>query len=261
MGFLLIKMFFLLALAALCGGLIAYWWFRRHFEDVTLEYTRSREEWQAWRRGFEERLAARPPVDLEPVAQQVAAIHAAVSDIPQPEAVDFNPVHLRLDELARRVADVRIPDPAPTNERLMAIEHALFPLQSRLDGLEGAVRALRGPEPASAAAEDESQADVPLEAQDEAADASGGNNLLSHPSHGEPDDLTQIRGVPKVLERTLHKIGVFYFWQIAEWSPRDVAYVDSHLDDFQGRIESDDWVSQASELASGPSASRRPGEH
>ena len=25
--------------------LLAYWWFRRHYEDVTLEYTRSRAEW------------------------------------------------------------------------------------------------------------------------------------------------------------------------------------------------------------------------
>ena len=32
-------------LAAACGGLFAYWWFRRHYEDVTLEYARSREEW------------------------------------------------------------------------------------------------------------------------------------------------------------------------------------------------------------------------
>src|SRR5437762_9246387 len=30
----------------------AYWWFRRHYEDVTLEYSRSREERSAWRRGF-----------------------------------------------------------------------------------------------------------------------------------------------------------------------------------------------------------------
>ncbi|MBV9697266.1 MAG: hypothetical protein JO005_10095, partial [Gammaproteobacteria bacterium] len=78
--------------------------------------------------------------------------------------------------------------------------------------------------------------------------------LLTHPSHGEPDDLTRIRGLPKVLEQTLHKVGVFYFWQIAEWSPEDVAYVDSQLERFQGRIESDGWIDQASELAQQVSA-------
>ena len=42
-----------------------------------------------------------------------------------------------------------------------------------------------------------------------------------------------------MLEHTLHKVGVFYFWQIAEWSPEDVRYVDSQLTGFHGRIESD----------------------
>ena len=82
MGFLLIKILFLLGLAAAGGGLFAYWWFRRHYEDVTLEYARSREEAQAWRRGFEERLAARPAVDLEPLHRQVAALQAALEDLP-----------------------------------------------------------------------------------------------------------------------------------------------------------------------------------
>jgi len=270
MGFLLIKMLFLLGLAATCGAVLAYWWFRRHYEDVTLEYTRSREEWHAWRRGFEERLAARPPVDLEPVAQQVAAVHAAVGDIPLPERVDLAPLHAHLDELARRVGDIRIPetpDLAPTNQRLMAIEHALFPLQTRLDELASAVRALRAPqvpaakpEPAPAAAS-EPAASHEEEPAGPASQPLEVRNLLSHPAHGEPDDLTQIKGVPKVLERTLHQVGVYYFWQIAEWSPEEVACVDSQLERFHGRIERDDWVTQASELASLPTASRRPEQH
>lgn len=271
MGFLLIKMLFLLGVAAVCGGLFAYWWFRRHYEDVTLEYARSREEWQAWRRGFEERLAARPPVDLEPLAQQVAAVQAAVGDIPPPERVDLSPVHMRLDELARRVGELRTVDLAPTNQRLMAIEHALFPLQTRLDELESAVRALRAPampapapEPAGAPASE--SAGEPLQAQEESPTTAtpapvGVRNLLTHPVHGEPDDLTQIKGVPKVLERTLHQVGVYYFWQIAEWSPEEVASVDSQLERFQGRIGRDDWVAQASELAALPTASRRPERH
>ena len=66
MGFLLIKILALLGLAAACGAGAAYWWFRRHYEDVTLEYARTREEWDAWRRNFEERLGSRPAVNLEP---------------------------------------------------------------------------------------------------------------------------------------------------------------------------------------------------
>jgi predicted flap endonuclease-1-like 5' DNA nuclease len=263
MGFLLIKILFLLGLAALCGGLAAYWYFRRHYEDVTLEYARAREEWHSWRRGFEERLAARPAVDLEPVAQQVAAVQAAVADIPLPEPVDFAPLHARLDELTRRVADVR-PDLTSTDQRLTGIEHALFPLQTRLDGLESAIRTLLRTAsvealPAETAPE---PTGVPPPAELEAtAEREGTGNLLSHPAHGEPDDLTQIKGVAKVLENTLHKVGVFYFWQIAEWSAEDVRRVESRLDSFEGRIERDEWVSQASELAGLPTATPRPGPH
>jgi len=233
MGFLLIKILVLLALAAASGGFLAYWWFRRHYEDVTLEYARSREEAHAWRRGFEERLAARPEVDLEPVNRQVAALQAAVEDLPTPERVDVGPIEARLEALAARVAEIRMPvmpDLAPTTERLTAIEHALFPLQSRLDELTGAVRALRFAQPPAADAEaaeaapagveellaEPAAADTPEPETEPAALRDGGGNLLSHPAHGTPDDLTQIRGVAKVLEHTLHKVGVFYFWQIAE---------------------------------------------
>jgi predicted flap endonuclease-1-like 5' DNA nuclease len=268
MGFLLIKMLLLLALAAVCGGLVAYWWFRRHYEDVTLDYLRTREEWQGWRRDFEERLAARPPVDLQPVAQQLAAVHAAVADIPLPEPADLRPLEARLAELSARVGNIAVPDLDFTNERLTAIEHALFPLEVRLDGLESAVRALRSPrpqtpEPESAGPPGQSDESDELEEsypQPEVAVREGSRNLLTHPRHGTPDDLTRIKGVPKVLEHTLHQVGVFYFWQIAEWSPEDVQYVDSQLDT-QGRIERDEWVTQASELAELPSATPRPGRH
>jgi predicted flap endonuclease-1-like 5' DNA nuclease len=53
-------------------------------------------------------------------------------------------------------------------------------------------------------------------------------------------------------------MGVFYFWQIAEWSADDVRQVDSQLPQFQGCIERDDWVHQASELANLPTAAPRP---
>jgi predicted flap endonuclease-1-like 5' DNA nuclease len=271
MGFLLIKILFLLGLAAASGGLIAYWWFRRHYQDVTLEYAHSREDWASWRRGFEERLAARPAVDLEPVAQQVAAVHAAVGDIPTPEPVDLAPLAARLETLSQRISEIRIPpapDLAATAERLTAIEHALFPLQSRLDELTSAVRALRplsAGEEAGVAGASVEEPQSELAPGDSAATTEavreGSKNLLSHPAHGEPDDLTQIKGVAKVLEHTLHKVGVFYFWQIAEWSADDVRHVESQLEGFHRRIEDDDWVGQANELAAQPSASPRPKEH
>ena len=118
MGFLVAKILFLLVLAAACGAGFAYWWFRRHYEDVTLEYSRSREEWAAWRRGFEERLAARPEVDLGPLTEQLTAL-----------------------------GDSMRPSLTAVEKRLTAIEHALFPVQTRLDELECAVRAFHVPPP------------------------------------------------------------------------------------------------------------------
>src|SRR6267142_590486 len=223
MGFLLAKILFLLVLAGACGALFTYWWFRRHYEDVTLEYARSRDEWASWRRGFEARLAERPDVDLQPLREQVAAMDEVVRniDVPIPERVDLAPLQSRLDDIERRIGDIRLPeapDLTPMQERLTAIEHALFPVQTRLDELESAVRAVHVPAPQTL-------------------------------------DLTP------VLERKLHRVGVFYFWQIAEWSPEDVKYVDGQLTAYRGRIERDDWVNQANELVATPSAAHRPTEH
>jgi predicted flap endonuclease-1-like 5' DNA nuclease len=232
MGFLVAKILLLLALTAACSALLTWWWLRRRYEDVTLDYMRSRAEWAAWRRDFEARLAERPTVDLAPL-------------------------QARLEDIARRIADIRIPVAglAPVEKRLMAIEHALFPVQTRLDELESAVRATRAPPAQPPTHLNDSPVPAPRVAVRE-----GSRNLLSHAGHGDPDDLKRIKGVARVLERTLHQAGVFYFWQIAEWSPEDVKYVDSRLTAFKGRIERDDWVHQAAELAAGPTAARRPEE-
>src|ERR1700737_1455972 len=131
MGFLLAKMLFLLVLAAACGALLAFWWFRRHFEDLTLEYARSRDEWASWRRGFEARLAALPEVDLQPLREQLAALDEAVRAIavPTPARRARAPLQSRLDDTEPRASDIRL----PLEQRLTAMEHALFPVETRLD--------------------------------------------------------------------------------------------------------------------------------
>src|SRR5882724_7796931 len=213
MGFLLAKILFLLVLAAACGALFTYWWFRRHYEDVTLEYARSRDEWASWRRGFEARLAERPDVDLQPLREQVAAMDEVVRniDVPIPE---------RVDDIERRIGDIRLPeasDLTPMQERLTAIEHALFPVQTRLDELASAVRAVHVPAPQTLDLTPvlerlgRLQSHLENPPAPKVAVREGSRNLLTHPGHGRPDDLTQIKGVPKVLERKLHRVGVFYF--------------------------------------------------
>jgi len=65
---------------------------------------------------------------------------------------------------------------------------------------------------------------------------------------GEPDDLKLIVGVGPVLERMLHNLGVTTFRQIARWTEREVAEFDAKLPEFPGRIQRDQWVTQARAL-------------
>ncbi|KAG1715419.1 50S ribosomal protein L21 [Nymphon striatum] len=67
---------------------------------------------------------------------------------------------------------------------------------------------------------------------------------------GDGDDLTQISGVGPVIVKKLHALGVTTFAQIAAWTPEDVADMDEKLS-FKGRIDRDDWLKQAAELAKG----------
>ncbi|MEO0449053.1 MAG: hypothetical protein AAFZ74_01900 [Pseudomonadota bacterium] len=84
------------------------------------------------------------------------------------------------------------------------------------------------------------------------------SNLLLEPGFGQADNLEKIRGIGPMLRQLLNDTGVFYYWQIAEWSEQDVASVDALLPGYQGRITRDRWVEQARELADLPGAAQRP---
>ncbi|WP_350335554.1 50S ribosomal protein L21 [Coralliovum pocilloporae] len=65
---------------------------------------------------------------------------------------------------------------------------------------------------------------------------------------GDKDDLKKISGVGPVLEGKLNALGITKFEQIVNFSADDIAKVDEVLN-FKGRIERDDWIAQAKELA------------
>ena len=102
---------------------------------------------------------------------------------------------------------------------------------------------------AKAAAEAEEAKAEAAETTDAAPEVEGTKpaNLLSE-AQGEPDDLKKISGVGPKLEGLLHENGVFHFWQIAEWGPTEIAYMDDKLS-FKGRIERDNWIEQAKTFA------------
>jgi NADH-quinone oxidoreductase subunit E len=68
---------------------------------------------------------------------------------------------------------------------------------------------------------------------------------------GPTDDLSMMKGVGPRLAARLREIGVFYFAQIADWSPEEVKLVDAKLDQFRGRIEKERMIEQAKLLAAG----------
>lgn len=65
---------------------------------------------------------------------------------------------------------------------------------------------------------------------------------------GAADDLKRISGVGPVLEGKLNALGFYHFWQIAKWTRAEVDWVDGYLS-FKGRIDRDNWISQAAKLA------------
>jgi predicted flap endonuclease-1-like 5' DNA nuclease len=205
-------------------------------------------------------------VDLNPTMLKLTAIDTAVRAIVIPPAkdADLTPITSKLQQLQAHVDGIRMPDaPEPVD---------LAPTQARLERLEQAVRAIHVPPSQSVDLNPvlerlsamqmrlENPPPPPAPPVPQVAVREGSKNLLSHAGHGKPDDLKQIKGVKRVLERTLHKVGVYYFWQIAEWSREDVAHVDRVLPAFRGRIDRDHWVTQANELLAKPTAAKPPGQ-
>jgi predicted flap endonuclease-1-like 5' DNA nuclease len=68
------------------------------------------------------------------------------------------------------------------------------------------------------------------------------------PKKSERDDLQEIKGVGPVLEKLLHKTGVYYFRQVALLDKKGVQELDDQLPQFSGRIQRDKWVQQAKTL-------------
>jgi predicted flap endonuclease-1-like 5' DNA nuclease len=64
----------------------------------------------------------------------------------------------------------------------------------------------------------------------------------------EADNLTIINGIGGWIEEKLNALGIYTFKQIANFNEEDVEIVTDAIDFFPGRIERDEWVSQAKEL-------------
>jgi predicted flap endonuclease-1-like 5' DNA nuclease len=69
---------------------------------------------------------------------------------------------------------------------------------------------------------------------------------LSGPRGGVADKLQAIEGIGPAMEKLCHELGIYHFDQIAGWGRGEVAWMDSNLKGFKGRVTRDRWVQQAS---------------
>lgn len=67
------------------------------------------------------------------------------------------------------------------------------------------------------------------------------------------DDLTALNGVAPVLEKRLHDFGIYTYAQIAAWDEDLIKEFSARLA-FKDRIQRENWVEQARQLASNPVA-------
>jgi NADH-quinone oxidoreductase subunit E len=75
--------------------------------------------------------------------------------------------------------------------------------------------------------------------------------LLTEPRGGKGDDLGLIWGVAEKLADKLNAMGIWHFDQVAKWTPANVAWFESQMDGFKGRIDRDKWIEQCQKLAGG----------
>lgn len=238
---------------------------------------------------------SRRPVDLEPVYSQLGALDASLASI-RTELRNQNrneSLERRLAALQDAVLNTPQPDYTRIDLALRSIESTfdLGALQDRLTAIEYGLTAVhhmlrsRGeppradldvrirpeqpavfePRPVPRPVRPAPPPPPPPEPSVKRAEAiksahreGDEANLLTHAAFGDSDDLEQIVGVGPMLNDLLNDVGVYYFWQVAEWSSQDVAYVDGKLNHFKGRIERDDWVGQARQLAALPTSAKRP---
>ncbi|MDR6828317.1 NADH-quinone oxidoreductase subunit E [Bosea sp. BE271] len=98
---------------------------------------------------------------------------------------------------------------------------------------------------------DVAEAAKPAAADKPTAVAESKPELLTAARGGKGDDLELIWGVGPKLGKMLNEMGVWYYDQIAKWTPAELAWVDARLTGFKGRALRDDWIAQSKKLATG----------
>lgn len=197
---------------------------------------------------------------LEPLEQSIAHLQKMVFNLRER---DLTTVNDTIRSIESRVDFVGV------ENRLTSIEYGLAATHHMLRSKLEQNTAMppppqrepfrQAPEAFSFAAESSLKApEAPLDPVNMIRTPDEDGNLLLEPGFGQADNLEQIRGIGPMLRQLLNDTGVFYYWQIAEWSQADVDRIDQKLPGYQGRITRDRWVEQARELAANSGSAQRP---
>ena len=179
-------------------------------------------------------VSALKPADLSTINKKLADLDSRVTEL---HNTNFARLETSVGSVRKAVAGIKPADMRVVETRLADVDKTV---RRRLDAVEKALKA----RPVTKRSAAPTSRRKPRKAT-----RLPGSNLLEAPSHGDPDDLKRISGVGPKLEKMLHGIGVYYFWQVAEWNKADVKHVDDQLRVFKGRIGRDQWVKQAASLA------------
>ncbi len=88
---------------------------------------------------------------------------------------------------------------------------------------------------------------TPSEAKDEVLAAIG--TTIPVATADQKDDLTAIKGIGSFLEKKLNGLGIYTYAQISSLDANLIEKLTAAIEFFPGRIEQDDWVGQAKQLA------------
>ena len=207
-----------------------------------------------------------PPLPPPPVAPVVAAavapIPATKEPIPSPSAVkppadEIRPVSLVSKQVEAQIKAVNAKEAASTAPGIVMTEKA--------QAETGIVRVtkddvVKSTTKIKAKSTSERIIDPPKPAIKSAARAIDGRPELLKKPYGTADDLKLIWGVGPALEKLLNKMGIWHFNQIANWSAKEISWVDEKLEGFKGRAKRDEWVRQSKKLAKGWRPDRAVGE-
>jgi NADH-quinone oxidoreductase subunit E len=178
--------------------------------------------------------AAPPPAAAAPVAKPVV--------VPPPAPVVAAPVAAKPAPTVSRIIDTvsapavsRVVTPLRATRVVSTVRPAPAPVSS-------ASSIVRNPVVSAPLAKMTTPVAAPRE--------DGKPELLSKP-RGRADDLKLIWGIGPALEKMLNKMGIWHFDQIAQWTAKDLPWVDERLEGFKGRAKRDEWVKQAKKLAKG----------